>query len=321
MKFLPCLALGLSLVMSSGTAWSQSFPDKSRPLKFIVPSGVGSTGDLLARVYARGITETSGWPAIVENRTGAEGVIGIQAAKAAAPDGYTIMMTSNSTQVLNVVMMSNVPYDPVADFVPLTGTGLVAMGMYVSSTLPFRNAGDMFDAARKSPGKYTYGSSTTVGRLGAEMVEQMAGIKMLAVSFKTLPEVMTAVGSGQVDMAFGTLSSGDAMHKAGRIKPLAVSGRQRLAALPDVPTMREAGLADYDVTSWLATYAPAQTPAPIAASLRDILRKAGKTAAVTDYLKTFSMQPLDIAGDEITALTHSETEKVGKVLRATQEKK
>jgi tripartite-type tricarboxylate transporter receptor subunit TctC len=211
-------------------------------------------------------------------------------------------------------MTPNLPYDPIADFVPLTGTGSVAMGMYVTSTAPFKNAGEFFDAARKNPGKHTYGSSTTVGRLAAEMVEQMAGIKLLQVQFKTLPEVMTALGSGQIDMAFGTLSSGDGMHKAGRIKPLAVSGRTRLPALPDVPTMREAGLQDYDVTSWLATYAPAHTPAPVAATLRDILRKAGKTAPVTDFLKTFSMQPLDISGDEVTALTRADIDKVGKVL-------
>ncbi len=323
MKILRYFTLGLAVCMSvaSGAAWSQSFPDKSRPLKILVPSGVGSTGDLLARVYARGITEVSGWPAIVENRTGAEGVIGIQAAKAAAPDGYTIMMTSNSTQVLNVLMTPNVPYDPVADFVPLTGAGVVAMGMYVSTPLPFKNAREFFAAAKANPGKYTYGSSTSVGRLAAEMVEQMAGIKMLPVSFKTLPEVMTAVGAGQIDMAFGTLSSGGPMHKAGRVRPLAVSGQTRLAAVPDVPTMKEEGLVEYDMTSWLATYAPAQTPPAIAASLREILRKAGKTAPVTDFLNSFSMQPLDIAGDEITVMTRAETEKLGKVLRASTAQK
>lgn len=315
MKFLHHVILGL-VMAATGAAGAQSFPDKSRPLKFIVPSGTGSTGDLLARVYARGITDVSGWPVVVENKTGAEGLIGIQAVKASPPDGYTIMMTSNSTQVLNVVLRPNLPYDPVADFVPLTGAGVVAMGMYVNASLPFKTAGEFFEAARKNPGKYTYASSTTVGRLGGQMVEQLAGISMLHIQFKTLPEVMTAVASGQVDMAFGTLSSGDTMHKTGRIKPLAVSGRQRLAAVADVPTMREAGLADYDVTSWLAIYAPANTPAPIAASLRDTLRKAAKTAPVTDFLKTFSMQPLDIAGDEISAMTRSDIDKVGKVVRA-----
>jgi tripartite-type tricarboxylate transporter receptor subunit TctC len=314
MKILRYLVLGLAI--ATGAASPQSFPDKSKPLRILVPSGVGSTGDLLARVYGRGITEVSGQPVVVENKPGAEGVIGIQAAKAAPPDGYTIMMTSNSTQVLNVLMMPNVPYDPVADFVPLTGAGVVAMGMYVSSPLPFKNAGEFFAAARANPGKYTYGSSTTVGRLAAEMVEQMAGIKMLPVNFRTLPEVMTAVGGGQVDMAFGTLSTADPMYKAGRVRPLAVSGRSRLNALPDVPTMREAGLADYDVTSWLAFYAPTQTPPAIAAALRDVLRKAGKTSYVTEFLNTFAMQPLDMAGDELTALQRSESDKLGKVLRA-----
>ncbi|MEY4099809.1 MAG: hypothetical protein RL300_980 [Pseudomonadota bacterium] len=318
MRFLRYLVLGLAMV--TGAAWSQSFPDKSKPLKIIVPSGVGSTGDLLARVYARGITEVSGWNVVVENKTGAEGVIGTQAAKAAAPDGYTIMMTSNSTQVLNVLMMPNVPYDPVADFVPLIGTGVVSMGMWVTSTLPFKTAGEFFAAARANPGKYTYGSSTTVGRLGAEMVEQMAGVKMLAVNYKTLPEVMTSIGSGQIDMGFGTPSSADSVYKAGRVRPLAVSGKSRLNILPDVPAMREAGLPDYDLTSWLATYAPAKTPPAIAATLRDILRAAGKTSYVTDFLNTYAMQRLDLAGDELTVLQRNEVDKLGKVIRASGQK-
>jgi len=308
------------MVLAAGSASGHDFPDKGRPFKILVPSGVGSTGDLLARVYARGITEVSGLTVVVENKPGAEGIIGVQVAKSAPPDGYTIMLTSNSTQVLNVIMMRDIPYDPVADFVPLTGAGSVALGMWVNAKQPFRSASDFFAAARSSPGKYSAGNSTTVGRLGTEMLEQMASISLLPVLFKTMPEVMTAVSAGQVDMAFGTLSSAEPFLKSGRLRPLAVTGRTRLSALPDVPTMHEAGLSDYEITSWLATYAPAKTPPEIVAKLRDILRSAAKSSYVTGFLNTFAMQPLNISGDELTTLQQSELKKLRQVTSVANKK-
>ncbi|HSV77972.1 MAG TPA: tripartite tricarboxylate transporter substrate binding protein [Ramlibacter sp.] len=318
MKLIRSFLLGLALV--AGVAQAQTFPDKSRPLRIIVPAGAASTSDLLARAYGRAITEVAGLPVVVENKPGAEGVIGLQAVKSAPADGYTIMLTSNSTQVLNSLMLPNLPYDPVADFVPLTGAGKAALVMYVSAGLPLRSAHEFIEAARANPGKHTFGSNTATGRLLGEMVEQMAGIKLLSVPFKTLPEVMTAVGAGQVDMAFATVSTADAYLKAGRVRPLAVTSATRLAALPNVPTLREQGLRDYDLTSWLATYAPAGTPPAVAATLRDILRKAGQASTVKDVLHNFAMEPLELAGDELTALQRAETEKWRKVTRASAQR-
>jgi len=311
----------LSLCLAAGLASAQGFPDKSKPLKMIVPSGAGSTGDVVARAYGRAITEVSGWPVVVENKPGAEGVIGLQAVKSSPADGYTIMMTSNSTQVLNVHMLPSVPYDPVADFVPLVGTGRIALVMYVGAGTPFRTVNDFVTAAKASPGKYTFGSNTATGRLAAELVEHLAGIKLLPVPYKTLPEVFTAVGSGELDMGFGTEASAAAFYKAGRVRPLAVSGSSRLKGLPDVPTLQEAGLRDYEFDSWLATFAPAGTPAPVAASLRDILRRAGRTQVVADMRQTFALDPMDIGGDELMAMQRNEIARWGKLLRAMAPKK
>ena len=304
-------------LLGAGTAWAQAFPDKSRPLKIIVPSGAASTGDLLARAYAQAITEQTGWSVVVENRPGAEGVIGLQAVKAAPADGYTIMMTSNSTQVLNMLMVPNLPYDAVADFTPLVGTGSVSLVMYVGAAGPFRSVRDFVTAARAAPGKYSFGSNTSTGRLAGEMLEQMAGLQMLSVPYKTLTEVMTGVSTGEIDTAFATASTGNAYQKAGRVRALAVSGSKRLATLPEVPTMREAGVDDYVLTSWLATYAPARTPPAVAGALREILLKAGRHAQVSGVQATFAMEPLELAGDELTALQRSDVEKWGKVVRAS----
>jgi tripartite-type tricarboxylate transporter receptor subunit TctC len=318
MKLLRYLLAGLALAASA--SWSQGFPDKSRPLRIIVPSGATSTGDLLARAYERAIAEVSGMSVVVENKPGAEGVIGVQAAKSAVPDGYTIMMTSNSTQVLNAITLPSLPYDPVADFAPLTGAGTIPLVMYVGPSSPFKTAREFFAAARANPGKYSFGSNTSTGRVAAEMVEQMAGIKLLSVPYKTQGEVLTAVSAGEVDMAFATVFSANALHNAGRVRALAVSSVSRLKALPNVPTLREEGLSDYAFTSWLALYAPARTQPPVVATLRDILSRAAATRHVQDALGTFGMEPLKLSGDELTTLQRSESDKWGKLVRAPSQR-
>jgi tripartite-type tricarboxylate transporter receptor subunit TctC len=314
-------SLLLALAFACSAAGAQTFPDTSRALKIIVPSGVGSTGDLIARVYARAIGEVAGWNAVVENKAGAEGVIGVQAVKSAAPDGYTIMLTSNSTQVLNVQMLPNLPYDPNTDFVPLVGAGQIPLVMYASASKPYRTLAEVVTAARAAPEKLSFGSNTATGRLAVEMLEEMTGIRLLPVLFRTQPEVFTALGGGDIDVAFGTLASGGAFHKAGRTRALAVSGRTRLKQLPEVPTLQEAGVKDYEFTSWLATYAPQGTPPAAVAALRDIVRRAGRTAGVAEAFNNFAMEPMELAGDELLALQRAEIAKWSKVVQAVAQRK
>lgn len=307
----------LAALVAASAAGAQSFPDKSKPLRMIVPSGVGSTGDVVARAYGAAITEVAGMPVLVENKPGAEGVIGVQAVKAAAPDGYTIMLTSNSTQVLNVHMLPKLPYDPVADFVPLVGTGKIPLVMAVGAGSPFKTVQDFIAAARGAPGKYSFGSNTATGRMAVEMLEHMAGIKLLPVLYKTQPDVFTAMSSGQIDMAFGTEASMNAFIKGGRIRPVAVSGNARLKTMPGVPTLQEAGLREYEFTSWLATFAPAGTPPAVVATLREIVRKAGQTRTVTDLLHSFGVEPMELAGDELMAMQRSEIAKWAQVVKSS----
>ena len=316
----PLRSLLLGLLLATGLAQAQVLPDRTRPLRIIVPAGATSTSDLLARAYGRAITEVSGLSVVVENKPGAEGVIGLQAVKAAPADGSTIMLTSSSTQVLNVHMLPQLPYDPVKDFVPLVGAGKAALVMYVPAGLPMRSLQDFIDAARANPGKHTFGSNTATGRLLGELVEQKAGIRLLSVPFKTLPEVLTAVGAGQVDMAFATVSTAEAYRKAGRVRPIGVTSANRLAALPDVPTLSEQGLQAFDLTSWLATYAPAGTPPETAAALRALLRQAGQSRTVQDVLHNFAMDPLPLAGDELTTLQRTESDKWRDVVRASAQR-
>ena len=314
----------LGLMLSTGIAWAQpaatasgqAYPQKSKPLRIIVPFGAASSTDLLSRALGRGITELSGVNVIVENKPGAEGVIGMQAAKTAAPDGYTLLMTTNSTQVLNVHMLSNLPYNPVTDFVPVTAVAKFALVMNSGPTVTQKSAREFIEAARANPGKFSFGSGTTTTRLAGEMLQHLSGIKLLSVPYKSVAEAMTNLAGGHVDIVFADLPSSSAHYKTGRVNALAVSSPTRMTARPDVPTLREAGVANYDLTGWWATYFPANTPPAIVATMREIILKASRTTHMADMFTTFALEPLLASGEELAALQRADSEKWGKLVRA-----
>src|SRR5438034_3636373 len=159
MKLFSLLAIGLLAIATS--AGADTFPDKSKPLRIIVPFGAGAGNDLIGRAYARAISEELGQPAIVENRAGAEAVIGVEAAKNAPPDGYTILFGNSSTHVLNLHMLQKLPYDPIADFTPIIGVSSVSLVLNAGPSTKFRSLSEALEAARANPGKYSYGSGST----------------------------------------------------------------------------------------------------------------------------------------------------------------
>ncbi|HSV79394.1 MAG TPA: tripartite tricarboxylate transporter substrate binding protein [Ramlibacter sp.] len=314
MRILRYLILGLSLV--TATAWSQGYPDKSRPIRIIVPSGAASSSDLLARAYGKAMAEVAGLNVIVENKPGAETVLGVQALLAAPPDGYTMMLSSSSTQTLNVVMIPNLPYDPFRDFAPLVGVGTVATVMSLGPSTPAKTAREFIAAARANPGKLTCASATANARLSCELLQSLARIKLLNVPYKTTAAAVTAVAAGEADMVFADPSSSAAQWQTGRLRPVAGSGARRIPGLPNVPPLREEGVAEYDVTAWFATYFPAKTPPEVVATMRDILQKANKTKLMADTLAGFSMEPLNLVGDQLTALNRREVDMWAKVVKA-----
>jgi tripartite-type tricarboxylate transporter receptor subunit TctC len=304
-----------TLMLSFGAAWAQPYPDSSKPLKIIVPFGAGSSTDVLARALARGVTEVAGMTAIVENKAGAEGQIGMSAGKAALPDGYTLVMTTSSTQVLNPHMLSNLPYDPVADFIPVAGVARFALIMNAGPSVNFRNAREFIAAARAQPGKYSFGSGTATTRLAAEMLQRVAGIKLLSVPYKSQTDAITALAGGQVDIVFMDLPGSSAPHKTGRVRPLAVTGANRMAALPEVQTLKEQGFADYEVTGWWGAYLPAKTAPEIVTTMRGIVQKALKTQPVRDAFTNFSLEPLPAVGEELAVLQRTESQRWGQLIR------
>jgi tripartite-type tricarboxylate transporter receptor subunit TctC len=313
-RFILTLVAALALVQH---ATAQTYPDKSRVIRIIVPTGASSSGDLQARALARGMADVAGLNVIVENKAGAEGVIGMQAGKLAPPDGYTLVQGGTSTMVLNAVMLPNLAYDPVADFVPVAGLSRFSLVLNTGSSLPFRTLREFIDDARRNPGKYSYASASATTRMAMEMLERQAGLKLLSVPFKTMAEATSALAGGQVDLLMNDVATAVPFYQSGRLHPLAVTGAGRMYAIPDVPTLREQGVADYELNGWFAMYFPANTPPALVAAMREIMVKASKTQYMADVLKLASFEPLDLSPQQLGALLRNDIDKWRTAARAS----
>jgi tripartite-type tricarboxylate transporter receptor subunit TctC len=316
-RVVQCLRLFvIALAMSSCAAMAQGYPDKSKPVRIILPQGPGSASDVVTRAFAKAVTEVSGLNVVIDYKPGAETVIGVQALLSAPADGYTLLLVSSSTPVLNPIMIANLPYDALRDFVPLIGISKVMLTFNLGPSTPFKTVGEFVAAAKADPGKYTFASSTTTTRLAGELLQSLAGIRLLNVPYKATAAGATALASGEVDLMIVDASSVRPFWDSGRVRALAVSGATRSTTLPNLPTVREQGVADYDVTAWFATYFAARTPPENVATMREILRKAAKSPGFLEALGRANMDPLDLVGDEISALTRREIDMWTKVVRA-----
>jgi tripartite-type tricarboxylate transporter receptor subunit TctC len=306
---LPCMAIGL------GSALAQTYPDKATPIKMVVPFPAGSSADALARAVARGISEVASANVIVENKPGADGLIGMAAVKAARPDGYTLLMTTSSTQAVNPHLYAKLPYDPALDFIPLVTIATVPMMMNVGPSVPFKTVREFISAARTHPGKYTFASGTSTTRLVGEMLKHAAGVDMLAVPYKNLSDAMTDVSAGRVDFIIVDAATAGPFYEKG-VRPMAITTATRSARFPDVPTLQEEGVEGYDASGWYASYFPAKTAPAIVAAMRDILSKATKPKYLADVFATAGMEPLNLAGDELDKFQREENVKWGKAVRS-----
>ncbi|WP_326541103.1 tripartite tricarboxylate transporter substrate binding protein [Pseudorhodoferax sp.] len=275
--------LGLVAGLAVTTAAAQ-FPDK--PIRIIVPFPPGGSSDTIARLLANGMKDKLGQPVLVENKPGAGTIIGTDMVAKGAADGYTLLWMTTPFAI-NATLFKQLPYDPIKDFTPVSLVTTGPLALIVHPTSPYKTVGELVAAAKKQPGKLTYGSSGNGGspHLTSEMFKSVAGFDAVHVPYKgSAPSVQDLI-AGQTSFVFDTVFLTAPFVQAGRARALAVTGRARAATLPDVPTMVEAGVPGFVATSWLGLAAPSQTPKDVVARLSaaadEVLRNPDIRASLT----------------------------------------
>ncbi|MGO4327242.1 Bug family tripartite tricarboxylate transporter substrate binding protein [Cupriavidus sp. 2TAF22] len=289
----------------------------ARPIRFIVPYAAGGTTDLVARTVGQKIGEKLGQPVVVENRPGAGGNIGMEAVAKAAPDGYTIGFGAISTNALNPHIYKHVPFDPRKDFTAVSLLGTSTIVLEVSNNLPVKTVAELVSYAKAHPGlTYATAGTGTSMHLAGAMFSQMTQAGLTHVPYKGSSPAINDMLGGHVQVMFDNLPASLPHIQGGKLRALAVAGKTRSPALPNVPTLAEAGLAGYAVEPWFGVYGPAGMPAPVVQALNAALVEALANAEVRDKLVQAGFNPKGSSAAELQALTMSEYEKFGKVAKS-----
>ena len=292
-----CLvALGLALAASTVNA--QPYP--SKPITIVVPFAPGSGTNSITRIIAQYLQNALGQSVIVENKVGASGVLAATYVARAAPDGYTLLMATNSTHSANPYLFKKLDYDPVKDFAPVARLGSYVFMLVVNKDVPAKTLQELVAHAKANPGKLSYASGNTTGIVAGETFKTKAGVDILHVPYKSTPPAINDVLGGRVSMIVIDMAPGLEHVRAGNFRALAVTTKERSKLLPDLPSLAEAGIPGYDVTSYAALFAPAGTPKEIVDKLNAEVRKiidnpeAKARIAVTGF-DAFSGPPESLA--------------------------
>ena len=299
------LALGLGFSALGAVAQSPSAPD-AKALKFIVPFPPGSGTDTSARYYARKVTELTGQSVVVENKPGANGFIAVRAVLGAPADGTTVFVGSNSTLAVNAALFKQLPYDPVADFSPLSMLMRAPALMIAPPQLPQANLQEFIQAARAKPADFSYGSGSAGYQLMAELFNDSARTQIMGVPFKGASEAVTAVASGTVQLAFAEMTSAQELVKSGRIRALAVASDKRSGVLPQVPTASEAGLPGFAAYSWVAAAVNSRTPKEETDKLAALFTRIANLPETRDFYERIGAEVMRGGPQEMRAFQQDE---------------
>ena len=311
----PALAAAAAFGLA-GLAHAQAPAYPAKSITFVVPFAAGSATDQLARALGQSITTDTKQPVVVDNKAGASGMIAAQAVAKAPADGYTVLITTNTTHAANEHLYKALRYDPVKDFAPVTGLGKGGQVLVVNANSPYKSVADLLAVAKKDPKKLSFGSGSSSSRVAGEMLKQLAGVDILHVPYKSNPLAITDLLGGQIDMMITDTSTGVPQIKSGKLRALGYSTRKRGAQLPDVPTIEEAGVKGYDMGYWFAAYVPSGTPAPVVARLNELLGKATKSAAAKSFFDMAGSEAWTTTPEELARFQAAESQKWGKVIKA-----
>jgi tripartite-type tricarboxylate transporter receptor subunit TctC len=310
MKRLSMLAAAL---LFAAQAFAQ-FPTK--PIRLVVPFPAGSATDTISRILGASVAGAVGQPVLIDNKVGADGAIsGAEVAKA-PPDGYTLLMATNSPMAAVPALKKIPPYDPVADFTPITDVGRYTFFLYVNAGLPIRSFQELVAYAKANPGKLNYATGNTTGIVSFAQMNSLVGIDMTHVPYKGEPQGITDLVGGRVQVMWATPTTGLAHVKDGKLRAVATNLKARSGLLPEVPTMAEVGVPQYSVVSWAALYGPAKMPRELQLRLHKEFTDAMKRPEVIAAMdkQAFPMNPS--TPEELGAFTKSQMEAYRSILRA-----
>jgi tripartite-type tricarboxylate transporter receptor subunit TctC len=307
--------LALAVAIALPIAAQDGYPTK--PIRLVVPFPPAGGTDVLSRSIAQSITSNTKWTIVVDNKPGAGGNIGLDAAAKAPPDGYTIAMGQTANLAVNPALYSSMPYDPLKDFAPIALISSQPLILVVNASSPYKTLKDLVDAAKKNPGKVNMASSSngTIGHIGGELFQRRAGIKMTHVPYKGAGAAVTDLMGNSVDCFFGNTQAVGGLVTSGRLRPLAVTSPQRLANFPNVPTIAELGYPGFEAATWSGLLAPAGTPPAIIDRLNAEANKALGTTEMKAKLHEDGSTPLGGTPQQFAEFIRKEHAKWGAAVR------
>jgi tripartite-type tricarboxylate transporter receptor subunit TctC len=289
----------------------------TKPIRMIVPFPPGGGTDILSRLVANKLTESVGWQIVVDNRGGAGGNIGLDAAAKAAPDGYTMVMGQTSNLTINPNLHKKLPYDPLRDFTPVSVVASSPIAFMVVSKSPFRTLGDLIAAAKAKPGDVTYATTGngTVGHLSGELIQRTAGVKLVHVPYKGSAQAFPDLLGGRIHVFLASLETAIPQMKAGAIRTLAITSAQRVPSWPNLPTVAESGYPGFETATWYGILMPKGTPQPIVSRVSAEIVKVLESADVRERMAANGGATIKPGPAAFDAQLKSELSKWGRVIR------
>jgi len=312
----PLLIAALALSAFAGSGHAQpAWP--SKPIKYIVPFAPGGVSDGVARLVAQHLSERLGQPVIVDNRPGVSGILGTQVAARSPADGYTLMGGTITTHAVNPFFTKSLGYDPVADFVPVNLVGMVSNVLVVPSASRFNSVAQVIAELKAKPESLTYGTAGagTSQHLSGQLFENITQTHMRQIIYKGGSQAMVDLVGGQIDMVFETVAAARPMIDGKRVKVLGITSAKRQPGLPDVPTLAEAGVPNFEMQSWQGVFAPAATPKPIVDRLGREIAAVVALPDVQAKLRGLGVEPDGRTSEAFTAFQRAEIAKWGKVIK------
>ncbi len=304
----------VALCAAAMAASAQGYP--SKPIRIVVGFPPGGGNDIVARLVGAKMQEAWGQPVVIDNKPGANSIIATEFVAKSAPDGYTLLVNATGGMSVNPVLYSKLPYDSLRDFVPISMVGMFPLVLAVNPALPLNSVQELIAHAKANPGKLNYSAGSTAFQVASEMFKQMTGTDIRHIPYKGSVQAINAVITGDVQMTIVDSPPALPHVKAKQLKGLAVTSARRAAPAPEVPTLSESGVPGYEMNLWIGAFAPAGTPADIAARLTNEVMRTGKLPDIREKLSAMGIEPVGDTSEQLARTIRSEIARYGPVVKA-----